>query len=97
MNKISIQALCALMAVSMLPSCMNTYDSYGHPVQSVDPGAAVGAAALAGVAGYAIGQNNGKKEYYGGPYYGGRRPYYGRPLYYGGRRYRWEHNRRIYY
>ncbi|MDB6079076.1 MAG: hypothetical protein JWO82_2823, partial [Akkermansiaceae bacterium] len=88
MKNICIQATGALMAVLMIPSCMNTYDSYGRPVQSVDPNAAVGAAALAGVAGYAIGKNNGKKNYYGGPgYYGGGRPYYGgRPSYYGGRR-----------
>lgn len=39
-------------------SCMNTYDSAGRPVQSVDPGAAVAGAAAVGILGYAIGNNN---------------------------------------
>lgn len=37
---------------------MNTYDSAGRPVQSVDPGAAVAGAAAVGILGYAIGNNN---------------------------------------
>ncbi|BCU75869.1 hypothetical protein llg_05840 [Luteolibacter sp. LG18] len=51
-------------------SCTTTYDAYGNPRESVDP---LAAAAVAGVAGYAIGHNNRPKYYYGGPYY---RPYY---------------------
>ena len=39
-------------------SCMTTYDSYGRPVQSVDPGLAVAGVAAAGVLGYAAGSNN---------------------------------------
>lgn len=35
-------------------SCMNTYDAYGRPQQSVDPGVAIAGAAAAGVAGYAL-------------------------------------------
>lgn len=57
-------------------SCMTTYDSYGRPVQSVDPGAAAAGAVAAGAVGYAIGHNNGDRNYY----YGGG--YYGRPYYY---------------
>lgn len=61
-------------AVVMLPltSCTTTYDAYGRPVQTVDPGAAVAAAAAVGVAGYAIGRNNDDHHHYGGyryPYY----------------------------
>lgn len=35
-------------------NCTTTYDAYGNPRQSVDPGAAVAGAAAAGVLGYAI-------------------------------------------
>lgn len=52
-------------------SCMTTYDAYGRPVQSVDPGAAAAGAVAAGALGYAIGQHNDDHYYYGGPYYGG--------------------------
>ena len=54
-------------------SCMTTYDAYGRPVQTVDPGAAALGIAAAGIAGYAIGHNN--HHHHGGYYYGG--PYYG--------------------
>ena len=54
-------------------SCTTTYDAYGRPVQSVDPGAvAVGAVAL-GVAAYAIGKNNRSSHKH---YHGHRRGYY---------------------
>lgn len=56
-------------------SCMTTYDAYGRPVQSVDPGAAAAGAVAAGAVGYAIGQNNDHDHYYYGGGY--RRPYYG--------------------
>jgi hypothetical protein len=50
-------------------SCMTTYDAYGRPVQSVDPGAAAAGAVAAGALGYAIGQHNDDHYYYGGGYY----------------------------
>lgn len=55
-------------------SCMTTYDAYGRPVQSVDPGAAVAGAAAAGVLGYAIGQNNDDHHHHHHGYH--RRPYW---------------------
>ncbi len=39
-------------------SCTTTYDYYGRPVQSVDPGLAVVGVAAAGLLGYAIANNN---------------------------------------
>ena len=54
-------------------SCMTTYDAYGRPVQSVDPGAAAAGAVAAGALGYAIGQHNDDRYYYGGGYYHHRR------------------------
>jgi hypothetical protein len=59
-------------------SCMTTYDAYGRPVQTVDPGAAAAGIAAAGLVGYALGQDHHHHGYYG-PYYGG---YYGRPYCY---------------
>jgi hypothetical protein len=52
-------------------SCTTTYDAYGRPVQSVDPGAAVAGAAAAGAVGYAIGRNNRDRDYYYYPHYRG--------------------------
>jgi hypothetical protein len=70
---IAVVAVGAFAAAST--SCMTTYDAYGRPVQSVDPGAAAAGAVAAGAVGYAIGQNNDDRHYH---YYGGyRRPYYG--------------------
>jgi hypothetical protein len=57
---------------------MTTYDSAGRPVQSVDPGLAIAGVAAAGLAGYAIANNNRSHYHHGGGYY---RPY---PAYYGG-------------
>jgi len=45
-------------------SCMTTYDAYGRPVQSVDPGLAVAGIAAAGLIGYAIADNNNNRNYY---------------------------------
>lgn len=67
-------------------SCMTTYDTYGRPVQTVDPALAVAGVAAAGLIGYAVANNNndncnyrgGGGYYVGGGYY--RRPYY-RPCY----------------
>ena len=66
-------------------SCMTTYDAYGRPVQSVDPGAAAVGIAAAGVLGYALANDNNHHNHYHGHYHGGYyRPYGYRP-YYGGR------------
>ena len=65
--KIAALAIVALAGTS----CMTTYDAYGRPMQTVDPGAAALGIAAAGIAGYAIGHNN---HHYHGGYYG---PYYG--------------------
>ena len=43
-------------------NCTTTYDAYGNPRQSVDPGTAVAGAAAAGVLGYAIANNNKKSN-----------------------------------
>jgi hypothetical protein len=51
--------------------CMTTYDAYGRPVQSVDPGAAVAGAAAAGIVGYAIGQSGDRHHHHHRGYYGG--------------------------
>ena len=51
-------------------SCMTTYDAYGRPMQTVDPGAAALGIAAAGIAGYAIGHNH---HHHYQPYYS---PYY---------------------
>lgn len=48
----------ALLAAVGLSSCSTTYDAYGRPVQSVDPGAAAVGAVAIGAAAYAIGSNN---------------------------------------
>lgn len=59
-------------------SCTTTYDAYGRPVQSVDPGAAAAGAVAAGVVGYAIGRDRGDNHHH---YHSGHR----RPAYYGRR------------
>jgi hypothetical protein len=43
--------LVVLLGSSM--SCMTTYDGYGRPVQTVDPGLAIAGVAVAGLIGYA--------------------------------------------
>ena len=70
-------ALGAAAAVST--SCTTTYDAYGRPQQSVDPGLAVAGVAAAGVLGYALANSNDNhhhghyapRGYYRGGYYGG--------------------------
>lgn len=54
--------------------CVTTYDSYGRPVQTVDPAVAVAGVAAAGLIGYAIGDSRGHYHHHGGYYY---RPYPG--------------------
>jgi len=57
-------AVGAIISALFLANCTTTYDSYGRPVQSVDPvAAAVGAVALGAVA-YSVGKNNRHKSYY---------------------------------
>lgn len=70
---IAFSALVAGAVVST--SCMTTYDEYGRPVQSVDPGAAVASAAAAGIIGYALANDDNDHLHHGyhrgGGYYGG--------------------------
>ena len=73
MKTIPLTAAAVLVALSG-SSCMTTYDAYGRPVQTVDPGAAAAIAVGAAAVGYAVGHNNRPNYYYHG-YYG--RPYYG--------------------
>jgi hypothetical protein len=72
--------LTVLLGASFSVSCMTTYDSYGRPVQSVDPGAAVFGAAAAGLVGYAIGNSQGDNYYHSSHTY--HQPYY--PPYHSG-------------
>ncbi len=76
-----------ISAIGASVSCMNTYDAYGRPVQSVDPGVATAGVLAAGLAGYAIAENNNDRHnhhyrkgyhYRNGHYYrdGYHRPYY---------------------
>jgi hypothetical protein len=70
-----LSALLALIGSSV--SCMTTYDSYGRPVQSVDPAVAIAGVAAAGLIGYAASNNN--DHHHGGHYRSG---YYGGGGYY---------------
>ncbi|MBN8456292.1 MAG: hypothetical protein J0M04_00405 [Verrucomicrobia bacterium] len=87
-------ALSAALALSGT-SCTTTYDYYGRPVQSVDPGMAAAGIAAAGLIGYAIGQNNRHHHGHCGPRGGSHTSYgvsvgggypggYGYGGYYGG-------------
>ncbi len=63
--------LTALLAcVTLSTSCTTTYDAYGQPRQSVDPGAALIGVAAAGLVGYALADDNhnhrSRNTYYGG-------------------------------
>lgn len=84
-TRAAVVALTTIFAVAGT-SCMTTYDAYGRPVQSVDPGAAVAGAAAAGLIGYALADNNRHRHHH--HHY--HRPHYGHGGYYGGhRRGRW--------
>ncbi|MCW1914346.1 hypothetical protein OJ996_12220 [Luteolibacter sp. GHJ8] len=63
----------ALLVAVTGTSCMTTYDAYGRPVQSVDPGAAAAGIAAAGLIGYAVGHHN--HHHHGGYYPGYYAPY----------------------
>lgn len=43
-------------------NCTTTYDAYGNPRNSVDPGTAVAGAAAVGVLGYALANKNNDKD-----------------------------------
>lgn len=45
-------------------NCTTTYDAYGNPRNSVDPGTAVAGAAAAGVLGYAIANKRDRNKNY---------------------------------
>lgn len=66
-------------------SCMTTYDAYGRPVETVDPGLAVAGIAAAGLIGYAAANNRSERRvYYRDDCYGGYGGYgggYHRPCY----------------
>ena len=85
--KLSLTRLGFLAAVVALigssSSCMTTYDAYGRPYQSVDPGLAIAGIAAAGLIGYAAGNDHGGHHH--GYYDGG---YYSEGGYYGGSYYR---------
>lgn len=70
--------LTSALALTVLSSvsCMTTYDSYGRPVQSVDPGLAIAGIAAAGLIGYAAGDDDdhhhrSNNHHYRNNYYGG--------------------------
>jgi hypothetical protein len=57
--KTRLVAFTASVALALATtSCMTTYDAYGRPVQSVDPGLAVAGIAAAGLIGYAIAEGD---------------------------------------
>ena len=55
------------MALSSV-SCQTSYDAFGNPRQSVDPGVAIAGVAAAGVLGYALSNNN-RNRYRNNNYY----------------------------
>ncbi len=69
MKTITLKVGALILAIAGT-SCMTTYDAYGRPVQTVDPGAAAAIAVGAAAVGYGIGQHNdnhyhGHHHYYG--------------------------------
>jgi hypothetical protein len=59
MNLIRTSACVVVASLALASmSCMTTYDSYGRPMQTVDPAVAIAGAAAAGVIGYAIAKDN---------------------------------------
>ena len=74
MKSLILKSAAALTAVIASTSCMTTYDAYGRPVQSVDPGAAAVGVVAAGALGYALANDNDNHHHH---YRGrGRGPYY---------------------
>ncbi len=85
--KIPFATLAAAILVAFTStSCMTTYDAYGRPVQSVDPGLAVAGIADAGLVGYALANDNDDdyRHHRSGNYYRGNHynnHYRSRPVY----------------
>jgi uncharacterized membrane protein len=73
-SPIRLTALLACVALSA--SCTTSYDAYGNPKQTVDPGVAIMGVAAAGLIGYALADDDdnycNSGNYYGGGYGGGR-------------------------
>lgn len=61
MKTITAYFITGALAISAL-SCTTTYDAYGNPRQSVDPGTAAAGVAAAGVLGYALAKDNKKSN-----------------------------------
>jgi len=80
MKSLILKSAAVLTAIVASTSCMTTYDAYGRPVQSVDPGAATAGVLAAGVLGYAIANNNDDHHHHHHHrgYYGGHRGHYRR-------------------
>lgn len=77
-----VAAAAALVLAVTSTSCMTTYDAYGRPVQTVDPGLAVAGIAAAGLIGYAIAEGDDDDCHDRGYYRGGyHRPYRGHGYY----------------
>lgn len=75
-TKLTALALAGSMMI-FSPSCSTTYDAYGRPVQSVDPGVATAGVLAAGVLGYALANRDDDHRYYRGrPHYGHHRGHY---------------------
>ena len=58
MKSLIIKSVAVVCAVLASASCMTTYDAYGRPLQSVDPGVATAGVVAAGVLGYALANDN---------------------------------------
>ncbi len=72
--------LSALLAFAIFgTSCTTSYDAYGYPRQSVDPGVALMGVAAAGLVGYALADDNnyGSRGSCNSGYYGSGRSSYG--------------------
>lgn len=68
MKTITLKVAALILAIAGT-SCMTTYDAYGRPVQSVDPGAAAAIAVGAAAVGYGIGRHNDHHHHHGYYYY----------------------------
>lgn len=65
MKTITTWILTGALALTSL-SCTTTYDAYGNPQQSVDPGTAVAGAAAVGILGYALANQRSDRYRYDG-------------------------------
>lgn len=53
-----VRLIALLACVTLSASCTTSYDAYGNPRQSVDPGVALMGVAAAGLIGYALADDN---------------------------------------